>query len=190
SGGPACYRMTLRKAAREAGLAKDRADRISDYDFRHGRVTHLVEKTGNILGAGYLAGHKHATTTNTYLHARSNMAKSVLAMVAGSDAADPHLVAISDDESAAHDLVQTLSATPDDEPKTAAEPRTPSQYRRTHRSAGSAPRTSIAQPIEIASVRGTGLEPAHLAVPEPKSVGLRTTSAIEPPRRPCARAAF
>ena len=67
SGGPACYRMTLRKAAREAGLSNERAASISDYDFRHGRTTHFVEKSGNILGAGYLVGHKNATTTNTYL---------------------------------------------------------------------------------------------------------------------------
>ena len=82
SGNPACYRMLLRRAAREAGLSEARAARISDYDFRHGRTTQLVEETGNILGAGFLVGHRNATTTNVYLHARSNMAKAVLDTVA------------------------------------------------------------------------------------------------------------
>jgi hypothetical protein len=191
-------RMPDRENVSAKAVAKDRADRISDYHFRHGRTTHLVEKTGNIFGAGFLVGHKHATTTNTYLHARSSMAKSVLAMVAGTDAEDPHLIAIIDDGSAAHQLVQTLSASSNGEPKTAAEPRIPSQYRRTHRSAGSAPSAPVVQVPVITSVRGTGLEPAHLAVPEPKTGARSSPCEQRPqPRRPtrvtrpvrCARSA-
>jgi hypothetical protein len=37
-----------------------------------------MAKTGDILGTGYLAGHKHATTTAIYSHARKAMAENVL----------------------------------------------------------------------------------------------------------------
>lgn len=78
NGEPADYRVSLRKAAAAAGLSADRAARISDYDFRHGRVTHWVHESGDILGTGYLVGHKHATTTAIYSHARKSMAERVL----------------------------------------------------------------------------------------------------------------
>lgn len=80
-GQPADYRISLRAAARGAGLGRDRSKRISDYDFRHGRTTQLVDETGDILGTGYLIGHKHATTTALYSHARESMAERALAKV-------------------------------------------------------------------------------------------------------------
>jgi integrase len=82
SGRPADYKVSLRKAARAAGLDKARASRISDYDFRHGRITNWVDETGEILGPGYLAGHKHATTTALYAHARQDMAEKTLQRMA------------------------------------------------------------------------------------------------------------
>lgn len=80
-GQPADYRVSLRKAAREAGLGRERSARISDYDFRHGRITQLVHETGDLLGPGYIAGHKHVTTTAKYAHARKSMADAALEKV-------------------------------------------------------------------------------------------------------------
>ena len=37
-----------------------------------------TERSGNLLGVGYLLGHRHATTTNQYVHARRRAAESVL----------------------------------------------------------------------------------------------------------------
>lgn len=78
-GQPADYRVSLRAAAAAAGLDADRAGRISDYDFRHGRITHLVHRSGDLLGPGYLVGHKHVSTTAIYAHARKDMGERALA---------------------------------------------------------------------------------------------------------------
>ncbi len=68
-------RHTLRKAALAAGLDPERASKVSAYDLRHSLATEL---TGNLVGVGYLLGHKHVTTTNHYVHARRRAAESVL----------------------------------------------------------------------------------------------------------------
>jgi hypothetical protein len=34
-----------------------RAGRISDYDFRHSRLTHVGQVTDNVVGIMYIAGH-------------------------------------------------------------------------------------------------------------------------------------
>ena len=72
------WRYPLRTAALAAGLDPDRASKLSPYDFRHGVATELTERSGNLLGVGYLLGHRHATTTNQYVHARRRAAESVL----------------------------------------------------------------------------------------------------------------
>ena len=41
-------------------------------------ATELTESSGNLLGVGYLLGHRHAMTTNQYVHARRRGAESVL----------------------------------------------------------------------------------------------------------------
>jgi hypothetical protein len=61
-----------------AGLEPDRASNVKPYDFRHSVATELTERSGNLLGVGYLLGHRHATTTNQYVHARRRAAESVL----------------------------------------------------------------------------------------------------------------
>ncbi len=71
-------RHTLRKAALAAGLEADRASKFSAYDLRHSLATELTERSGNLVGVGYLLGHKHVTTTNRYVHARRRAAESVL----------------------------------------------------------------------------------------------------------------
>ena len=49
-----------------------------DVHLRHSLVTELTERSGNLVGVGYLLGHKHVTTTNHYVHARRRAAESVL----------------------------------------------------------------------------------------------------------------
>jgi integrase len=71
-------RHTLRKAALTAGLDPERASKVSAYDLRHSLATELTERSGNLVGVGYLLGHKHITTTNHYVHARRRAAESVL----------------------------------------------------------------------------------------------------------------
>ncbi len=72
------WRYPLRSAARAAGLEPDRASKVKPYDFRDSVATELTERSGNLLGVGYLLGHRHATTTNQYVHARRRAAESVL----------------------------------------------------------------------------------------------------------------
>ena len=72
------WRYPLRAAALAAGLEPDRASQVKPYDFRHSVATELTERSGNLLGVGYLLGHRHATTTNQYVHARRRAAESVL----------------------------------------------------------------------------------------------------------------
>jgi integrase/recombinase XerC len=72
------WRYPLREAARTAGLEPDRASKVKPYDFRHSVATELTERSGNLLGVGYLLGHRHAMTTNQYVHARRRAAESVL----------------------------------------------------------------------------------------------------------------
>jgi hypothetical protein len=71
-------RHTLRKAALAAGIDPERASKVSAYDLRHSLATELTERSGNLVGVGYLLGHKHITTTNHYVHARRRAAESVL----------------------------------------------------------------------------------------------------------------
>jgi len=72
------WRYPLRTAALAAGLESDRASQVKPYDFRHSVATELTERSGNLPGVGYLLGHRHATTTNQYVHARRRAAESVL----------------------------------------------------------------------------------------------------------------
>ena len=53
----------LREAAKAAGIGEYRAARISDYDLRHSRLTHLGQVTSNLSGVMFLAGHKQPATT-------------------------------------------------------------------------------------------------------------------------------
>ena len=73
------YRDTLRKAARAADLPAEKAEHLSPYDFRHGRLTHLAEVAPNLPGIAYLAGHKHVSTTDRYVRRTRRAAEQVLA---------------------------------------------------------------------------------------------------------------
>jgi integrase len=72
------YRRILREAATRAGIEKHRADKISDYDFRHSRLTHLGQVTSNLSGVMYLAGHKQPATTARYMRPQKQAAEEVL----------------------------------------------------------------------------------------------------------------
>jgi len=72
------FRTLLRAAARAAGIDTYRADRISDYDFRHSRLTHLGQVTSNLSGVMYLAGHKQPATTARYMRPQKAAAEDVL----------------------------------------------------------------------------------------------------------------
>ena len=72
------FRTLLRAAAHAAGIDAYRADRISDYDFRHSRLTHLGQVTSNLSGVMYLAGHKQPATTARYMRPQKAAAEDVL----------------------------------------------------------------------------------------------------------------
>lgn len=72
------YRKIIKKAARTAGLPPEKADNISKYDFRHGRITDLVETDPNLPGVAFLAGHLQISTTNKYVKQSQKAARAVL----------------------------------------------------------------------------------------------------------------
>jgi hypothetical protein len=72
------YRRLLRDAAKAAGIDEYRASRISDYDFRHSRLTHLGQVSDNLSGVMFLAGHKQPATTARYLRPQKHAAAEVL----------------------------------------------------------------------------------------------------------------
>ncbi len=76
------YRRLLREAARAAGIDAYRAERISDYDFRHSRLTHFGRVTDNLAGVMYLAGHTQPATTARYMRPLKDAAEEVLRAVA------------------------------------------------------------------------------------------------------------
>ncbi len=55
---------------------------FAPYDIRHGRATHLLESSNNLLGVGYLLGHKLTTTTDNYTHKGRRHADQVIDGVA------------------------------------------------------------------------------------------------------------
>ena len=75
---PADLRVVLRAAALAAGLPEERAGRLSHHDFRHARITDWANRSKGLTGPGYLAGHKHATTTAMYVHAKRREAEGLL----------------------------------------------------------------------------------------------------------------
>ncbi|MEY4546779.1 MAG: Phage integrase family, partial [Pseudomonadota bacterium] len=72
------YRDILEKAA--AVLAPEKRATFTQYDLRHGRLTHLAE-TGNLTGAAYLAGHKRISTTDLYVRPGRRAAERALEAV-------------------------------------------------------------------------------------------------------------
>jgi integrase len=77
------YRTPLRAAAKAAGIDAFRADRISPYDFRHSRLTHLGQVTSNLSGIMFIAGHRQPSTTAKYMRPQKAAAEEVLRAAAG-----------------------------------------------------------------------------------------------------------
>lgn len=72
------FRVSLRLAAASV-LPQALAARVSPYDLRHARITHLVER-GQLGGAQYLAGHKSVATTARYAHPGLRAAEEALGL--------------------------------------------------------------------------------------------------------------
>lgn len=73
------FKGWLRRAAKAAGLPPEKARHVSNHDLRHARLTHLANGPRVSLPAlGYLAGHKHATTTALYVHPARAEAEKLL----------------------------------------------------------------------------------------------------------------
>lgn len=79
------FRDRVRRAAEAAGLPPEKVERISAYDFRHARLTHLAEVSSNLPGIAFLAGHRHLTTTARYMRPHRRAAERVLAAAVRAD---------------------------------------------------------------------------------------------------------
>lgn len=64
----------IAKRAAVAVLGPERAKLFAPYDLRHARATFLLAASQDMLGVGYMLGHKQTTTTNRYLHAAKDHA--------------------------------------------------------------------------------------------------------------------
>jgi len=82
------YREVLRTAARAAGIDELRAAKISDYDFRHSRATHLGQKSDNLNGMMYLHGWTQPATAARYMRPQRAAAEEVLQAAASGAASD------------------------------------------------------------------------------------------------------
>jgi integrase len=76
--GAHCFTKALKRAA-AAVLDPERARRFAQYDFRHGRITHLLDVGAPLTGAAYLAGHRRVSTTDKYLRPSRRAAERALA---------------------------------------------------------------------------------------------------------------
>lgn len=75
-------RTQLLAAAKAAGVPGHLAPHVSPHDFRHARTTDLVSRPGvSLADVSYLVGHKQATTTNGYVHARRSGARAAIALL-------------------------------------------------------------------------------------------------------------
>ena len=74
--GPARHEKMLKRYAIK--LLGPRGDTFQPYDLRRSRITHLLERSGNIPGVQWLAGHKKLETTAKYVQPSMRAAESVL----------------------------------------------------------------------------------------------------------------
>jgi hypothetical protein len=51
--------------------------------FRSAGITHLLERTGNLPGVMYIAGHRLAATTSKYVRPSLRAAEQVVGIVSG-----------------------------------------------------------------------------------------------------------
>jgi len=75
------FRKACRAAAAKGKLEKWKAEEATPYDFRHGRITDLLDqKKATLVGVAFLVGHKHITTTNKYTHPERRQAREALGL--------------------------------------------------------------------------------------------------------------
>jgi integrase len=74
------YRPHL-KAAADAVLPKDRAERFNGAHFRSARATHMLEAGSNIPGVMHLFGWKQVSTTAKYVRPTARAAREALAVL-------------------------------------------------------------------------------------------------------------
>ena len=67
----------LHEAARQV-LDPQKASIFTGQHFRSAAITHLLERSGNMPGVQYLAGHKHASTTARYVRPSFRAALAVI----------------------------------------------------------------------------------------------------------------
>lgn len=75
------FRVSLRNAAKGV-LSAELAKRVSPYDLRHARISHLVDR-GELGAAQYMAGHKSVATTARYAHPGLRAAEKALGIRRG-----------------------------------------------------------------------------------------------------------
>lgn len=76
------YREHVRKAAKKA-LPPAVAATFTGAHLRSARLTHLLERTGNVAGVQHLAGHKDTRSTSRYLRPSFRAAQAVLESFGG-----------------------------------------------------------------------------------------------------------
>jgi hypothetical protein len=74
---PSRFRKTI-KAAGLAVLGPERGQKFVPMDLRAAFITHALERTGNLPGVAYLAGHKQVTTTARYAKPNFKAAEMVI----------------------------------------------------------------------------------------------------------------
>lgn len=67
------HRKALAKAAKKAGL-----EGVTEYDFRHSRITHWIDAGASLTGVQFLAGHKQLGTTSKYAKPSEAAARQAL----------------------------------------------------------------------------------------------------------------
>lgn len=81
------YRAHVKAAALKV-LPAAKARAFAAYDFRHGRGTHALEASGDLLGVAHLLGHRQVTTTNLYVHTSEEHARNVIKSVSNRSASE------------------------------------------------------------------------------------------------------
>jgi integrase len=76
--GKRCYRVSLRNAARRAGLPEEVCRRLGAHSFRHSRATDLLSRTSNLAAVRHMTGHKQLSSLQAYVHADLASARSLL----------------------------------------------------------------------------------------------------------------
>jgi integrase len=72
------HRVSLRRAARDAGLADEDVARLTHYSFRHGRLSQFAAVSQDLAALQLVAGHRTLQTTQRYLHSTVDRAQRLL----------------------------------------------------------------------------------------------------------------